>query len=76
MASLSRYVNAVSWDPVLDERPSDLCPLPARCRDGREACEQFAMFALYGGRKWGQETREPSTAIYARLFRGGTLTAA
>jgi hypothetical protein len=63
--------NRVSWDPVLDEPPWALCPHIARCREGRLACQQFAMFAKHGGRRWRKEAREPSAAIYALLFRGG-----
>jgi hypothetical protein len=62
--------NRVSWDPLLDEPPCALCPHIARCREGRLACEAFAVFAKYGGRRWRKEAREPSAEIYQRVFRG------
>jgi hypothetical protein len=46
------------------------------CREGRLACQQFEVFAKYGGRRWRKEARDPSAAIYARVFRGSEQVAA
>jgi hypothetical protein len=54
---------------VFDDEPCLLCPLAARCRRRFEACEQFASFVSYGGRRWRKEARKPSTEIYARIWQ-------
>jgi hypothetical protein len=54
---------------AFDESPCDLCALAARCRAHLEACEQFRMFVLYGGRGWRKDGREPSAEIYADIYR-------
>jgi hypothetical protein len=58
----------VSWHPLLDESPCDLCPHRARCRDEQLACEQLEVFTEFGGRRWRQVPREPSREIYGRIF--------
>jgi hypothetical protein len=71
-----KYTTQVTWDPVLDEPPCALCPHIASCREGRLACQQFAVFAKYGGRRWRKEAREPSSDIYAKVFKDGPPIAA
>jgi hypothetical protein len=51
------------------ESPCDACPLAARCRDEKLACEQFRLFYRRGGKRWKSEPREPSAQIYRRVFK-------
>jgi hypothetical protein len=57
---------------VHDDAPGPCpdCPNAARCGARGLACEQFALFVRYGGlQRWRSGPRQPSPAIYARLFR-------
>jgi hypothetical protein len=69
-------VTGASWNPDFDELPCDLCPLRARCRIERLACEAFEVYLAHGGRRWRSAAREPSAEIYARVFKDGTQLAA
>jgi hypothetical protein len=47
------------------------CPHATRCGPQRLACEQFAAFVRLGGpERWRAAARQPSAAIFARLFEG------
>jgi hypothetical protein len=59
----------LEWIPW--ESPCDNCPLVARCRDEKLACEQFQMFYKFGGTVWRRLPRDPTTRIYRRVFRSG-----
>jgi hypothetical protein len=54
---------------AFEESPCDACPIVRRCRESRLACGQFRSFVSYGGRRWRSHAREPSAAIYSKVFR-------
>jgi hypothetical protein len=62
----------VSDQWTFEPAPCETCPLVARCKRRLEACGQFASFVSYGGRRWRSESREPSSEIFAKIYRDGS----
>jgi hypothetical protein len=62
-------LDSISW--MTCEAPCDVCPLRARCRAEKLACEQFNMFFRRGGTAWRHLPRDPTTRIYRSVFRSG-----
>jgi hypothetical protein len=70
---LLRELGARIFGDVHDDSPGPCpeCPNGARCGSRGEACEQFALFVRFGGlERWRAAARQPSAAIFARLFAG------
>jgi hypothetical protein len=66
-----RDLGARIFGDVHDDAPGPCpeCPKASKCAAGGLACEQFALFTRFGGdKRWRGAPRQPSVAIYERLF--------
>jgi hypothetical protein len=54
-------------DIVFELEPCLGCPHRARCRTG-QACDAFATFVSFGGKRWTKEERVPNLETFRKIF--------
>lgn len=49
--------------------PCAACPHFAKCQKEQLACNQYAHWADFGGKTWNRQDRNPTRAIYERIYK-------